>query len=177
MIEITDIPPHQVAETLAFILQARAELFPKLHDRPIPADLEDFPRHYTPAQGGRFLVARDGTRIVACIGYLPYDRRFPNHPYPGLRVVEIVRLFVLPAYRRTGLAARLYQALEAHASTDQVQMLYLHTHPFLPGAIAFWERQGFRITEVEDDPAWRTTHMQRDLATRAIGIQTTLQMQ
>jgi hypothetical protein len=39
-------------------------------------------------------------------------------------------------------------------------VLYLHTHPFLPGALGFWERQGFRIVDVESDPVWRTTHME-----------------
>lgn len=41
-----------------------------------------------------------------------------------------------------------------------IQCPYLHTHPFLPGAITFWERQGFVIVDLEADPLWRTTHMQ-----------------
>jgi len=44
-----------------------------------------------------------------------------------------------------------------------VAVVYLHTHPFLPGAIDFWGRQGFEIVDVEDDPAWCTTPMQRYL--------------
>ena len=39
-------------------------------------------------------------------------------------------------------------------------MLYQHTHPFLPGAIRFWEKQGFSLTDVETDPVWNTTHME-----------------
>ena len=41
--------------------------------------------------------------------------------------------------------------------------MYLHTHPFLPGAIDFWLRQGFEVVDVDADPVWRTTHMQRIL--------------
>ena len=97
---------------------------------------------------------------TATIGYLPYDGRFPQLDYRGRKVVEVVRLFVLPAHRRAGLAAQLYRALLALAQADGVQLVYLHTHPFLPGAIEFWQRQGFEIIEVDADPVWQTTHMQ-----------------
>jgi len=70
---------------------------------------------------------------------------------------------VLPAFRGFGLASRLYRALEAQARADEVQMMYLHTHPFLPGAIDFWRRQGFEVVDIESDPVWQTTHLQRQL--------------
>ena len=94
------------------------------------------------------------------IGYLPYDHRFSQLDYAGERVVEVVRLFVLPAYRRRGLAAALFGALRQQALQAGIGCLYLHTHPFLPGAITFWERQGFAVVDVEPDPVWQTTHMQ-----------------
>jgi len=54
--------------------------------------------------------------------------------------------------------------LRGAAEQAGVECLYLHTHPFLPGAIAFWERQGFVVIDVEQDPVWQTTHMQLTLA-------------
>lgn len=149
-----------IAATVAFVMASRALIFPMLADAPMPADLSDFAGRYLPPAGGRFLVARDAGRIVAAIGYLPYDHRFAQLDYRGRRVVEVVRLFVEPAYRRGGLARRLFEALKALAQTQGVEVLYLHTHPFLPGAIEFWQRQGFVIVDVEDEPVWRTTHMQ-----------------
>jgi len=74
-----------------------------------------------------------------------------------------VRLFVEPEYRRGGLGRRLYGALKDLAREEGVEVLYLHTHPFLPGAIEFWQRLGFVILDVEDDPVWQTTHMQRPI--------------
>ncbi|AZE68210.1 acetyltransferase [Pseudomonas synxantha] len=44
-----------------------------------------------------------------------------------------------------------------------MEVVYLHTHPFLPGAIDFWIRQGFEVVDVEADPVWQTTHMHRSL--------------
>ncbi|MDR9879263.1 GNAT family N-acetyltransferase [Pseudomonas allii] len=151
-----------IPEVLRFVLQARAELFPKLRATGMPTDLARFEAIYLHGDG-RFLIARDEGQIVAAIGYLPYDGRFPQLNYQGRKTVEVVRLFVAPGFRRFGLAGQLYRALEALAQADEVEVMYLHTHPFLPGAIEFWVRQGFEVVDVEADPAWRTTHMQRSL--------------
>ncbi|AZL76472.1 GNAT family N-acetyltransferase [Pseudomonas oryziphila] len=147
-------------EVVDFIDTARRGLFPMLADSPMPRDLACFEESYLEGEG-LFLVAHDQGRLVACIGYLPYDHRFDQLDYRARRTVEVVRLFVVPEYRRRGLARELFAALSAAAQRAGVEWLYLHTHPFLPGAIRFWEGQGFAIVDVEEDPVWRTTHMQR----------------
>ncbi len=159
---IRAVTTADIPEVLAFVLEARAELFPKLDATGMPADLAHFEAIYVRGDG-RFLVACDQGQIVAAIGYLPYDGRFPQLNYQGQKTVEVVRLFVLPAFRRLGLARALYLALEAQAKADRVAVMYLHTHPFLPGAIDFWLRQGFEVVDVDADPVWRTTHMQHTL--------------
>lgn len=159
---IRAVTTADIPEVLAFVLEARAELFPKLDATGMPADLAHFEAIYVQGDG-QFLVACDQGQIVAAIGYLPYDGRFPQLNYQGEKTVEVVRLFVLPAFRRLGLARALYLALEAQAKADRVAVMYLHTHPFLPGAIDFWLRQGFEVVDVDADPVWRTTHMQRTL--------------
>ncbi|WP_296253311.1 GNAT family N-acetyltransferase [Pseudomonas sp. UBA4194] len=159
---ITPVHPHDIPELLPFLLAARADMFPKLHNTPIPADLAAFEQVYLRGQG-RFLVAKAQGRIIGAIGYLPYDRRFPGLDYVDLQVVEVVRLFVLPEYRRGGIARGLYQALQDMAQAAGVQVVYLHTHPFLAGAVDFWHRQGFELIGVDPDPLWQTTHMQRRL--------------
>lgn len=159
---IQTVTVAEIPEVLAFVMAARAELFPKLSATGMPADLAQFEATYLQGDG-HFLVACDDDQIVAAIGYLPYDNRFSQLNYQGRKTVEVVRLFVRPAFRRFGLAGQLYRALEATARADGVDVVYLHTHPFLPGAIDFWGRQGFEIVDVEDDPVWRTTHMQRHL--------------
>ncbi|WP_405121407.1 GNAT family N-acetyltransferase [Pseudomonas petroselini] len=159
---IRPVAMGDVPEVLAFVQQARAEMFPKLRDAGMPDDLAYFASIYLQGEG-RFLIARNDGQIVAAIGYLPYDGRFPQLNYQGRKTVEVVRLFVAPAFRRFGLAGQLYRALEAMAKADRVEVMYLHTHPFLPGAIEFWVRQGFEVVDVEADPVWRTTHMHRAL--------------
>ncbi|NWE91705.1 GNAT family N-acetyltransferase [Pseudomonas reactans] len=144
---------------MAFTLQARAELFPKLSASGLPADLAHFESTYLQGDG-EFLIARHAGKIVAAIGYLPYDQRFPQLDFHAIKTVEVVRLFVLAAFRRGGLAGELYRALKALARQNGVDALYLHTHPFLPGAIDFWVRQGFSVIDIEADPIWQTTHME-----------------
>ncbi|MDR2318759.1 MAG: GNAT family N-acetyltransferase [Pseudomonas sp.] len=148
-----------IAEVVAFVESARRELFPMLAAAPLPHDLAHFAETYLDG-AGCFLEARDDGRLVAVIGYVPYDHRFAQLDYHAERVVEVVRLFVLPAYRRQGLAGALFSALREQAVQAGIDCLYLHTHPFLPGAIAFWERHGFAVVDVEQDPVWQTTHMQ-----------------
>ena len=91
-----------IAEVLAFVDSARRALFPMLANAPLPRDLAHFADTYLDG-AGCFLEAREGGRLVAVIGYLPYDHRFAQLDYRAERVVEVVRLFVLPAYRRHGL--------------------------------------------------------------------------
>lgn len=149
-------------EVVAFVEAARRDLFPMLAQAPLPADLEHFDDVYLQGPGA-FIEARVGACLVGVIGYLPYDNRFAQFDYGRQRVAEVVRLFVLPAYRRHGVAAALFHALKEQALARDIDRLYLHTHPFLPGAITFWERQGFDLLQVEDDPVWQTTHMDMSL--------------
>ena len=163
-VQITRATGEDGDEAIGFVMAARAEMFPMLDSRVLPADLQRFAQVYVQGQAGAFWLARCAGQIVAAVGYLPYDHRFAQFDYRGVHTVEIVRLFVAPAFRRSGLAARLCSELREHAISQGVEVLYLHTHPFLPGAIRFWEKQGFTVTAVEDDPLWQTTHMQCRLA-------------
>lgn len=159
-VEIVSVEAQQIPAVLDFVLRARVQIFPMLEGASLPADLAEFQQVYLEDGGGRFLIALRGEEIVAAIGYLPYDGRFPQLDYGHSKVVEIVRLFVIPEFRRSGLATTIYLALKDYARQQGVDLLYLHTHPFLPGAIGFWQRQGFRIVDVESDPVWQTTHME-----------------
>lgn len=148
-----------IDETVPFIDNARRSLFDKVADSPIPPDLAQFKDTYITGPG-HFLVAHDQSgALIAGIGYRTFDHRFPHLDYRDLQTVEVVRLFVSPEYRRHGLAGKLFTALREQAAKDGVECMYLHTHRFLPGAITFWERQGFRVVDIEDDPVWQTVHM------------------
>lgn len=160
--------PDEIPGIVDFIMAARADMFsmldPSLHLQKAQRELANFQQSYLEHPDGAFFIARVDGRLVATIGYVAYDRRFPQLDFGYERVVEVLRMYVHPDWRRIGLASKLFAALEQRARQAGIQQMYLHTHPFLPGSIKFWERQGFSVDHIEDDPVWRTTHMSRVLA-------------
>ncbi|KTS76245.1 acetyltransferase [Pseudomonas oryzihabitans] len=146
----------------AFLLASARGLFAgRLDPSRVPTDLTGFADHYGVGRG-YLLIARDAAGDpVGSIAYRPYDRRFAQLAYPGERVMEVVRLFVAPHCRRQGLARRLFHELLVQAEREAVQRLYLHTHPFLPGAETFWTAHGFQVVERETTLPWQTIHLDR----------------
>lgn len=58
---------------------------------------------------------------------------------------EIKRMFVLPAHRRSGVAAAVLHALEQHAVQQGCHTAVLETGKDMPGAIAFYQAQGYQL--------------------------------
>jgi putative acetyltransferase len=75
----------------------------------------------------------DGPRAVACAAL----RLHPD------RTAELKRVFVLPEYRRKGLARRLVAALENKASAHGCTKLLLETNPAFEDAKELYLRIGF----------------------------------
>ncbi|UZP38944.1 hypothetical protein NXS19_006760 [Fusarium pseudograminearum] len=157
--------PDEIPELVGSITKARAEMFPFLDqassDRMAQKEHDNFRKNHLDHPLGTFLTARSEGRLVATIGYVPYDGRFPFLNLEPDNVVEVVRLYVNPEWRRAGIASKLFARLVDTALYAGVKQLYLHTHPFLPNAIGFWEQNGFSIMSVDEDPVWQTTHMSR----------------
>ncbi|KAL3301239.1 putative GNAT family acetyltransferase [Colletotrichum asianum] len=166
-ITIQSAKSEDIPAIVEFIKQARSVMFPWIdaesQNQHAQRELENFSNTYLDNPNGAFLTAYGNGQIIAAIGYAPYDDRFPELGLGREGVVEFVRLYVNPAWRRAGLASKLCAALKQRARDAGMKKLYLHTHPFLEGAIGFWERQGFSILQVDDDPVWQTTHMSKAL--------------
>ena len=71
--------------------------------------------------------------------------------------VEMSRCYVHEAYRRCGIGVRLFELATAFAKEKGYEMLYLHTHYFLPGSFLFWSAMGFTIT-LDEGGIWQTVH-------------------
>ncbi|KGE12302.1 GNAT family N-acetyltransferase [Sphingobacterium deserti] len=157
-IEIVDL--SQQEEVINYVIRARKELFPELDSHLFPVDLFAFRATYIDDEQGAFLVARDASRtIVAAIGMLRYDGRFPFLKFKQDAAVEIVRLYVDKNYRRKGLAYKMFQSLNEIATDKGVETLYLHTHPFLSGALEFWKKCGFEVLTIKKHGSYETIHM------------------
>ena len=149
----------------ASALSAWKSLFGAKASKPHP-DHSTFKSTYS-HPNGRLLVASTPTKEIAgIIAYRKYDGRFkqPELAFDATaKVVEVVRLFVEPELRGQGIATSLIKALVERAREDEVDVMYLHTHPFLPGAQYLWEKEGWQVVVREEEEPWFTIHMRRDL--------------
>lgn len=149
----------------ASALGAWKSLFGAKSSRPHPDHVEFKSTYSYP--NGRILIASTPTiKIAGMIAYRKYDGRFK---YPELafdkeaNVVEVARLFVQPELRGRGIATSLIRALVERAKEDGVETMYLHTHPFLPGAQYLWQKESWRVVVKEEEEPWFSIHMRRDL--------------
>ncbi|KAK2034721.1 acetyltransferase [Colletotrichum zoysiae] len=164
---IQPVTINDITDIAELTKKARVEMFPHMDQewrtQRAKHDLETFQQTFVDHPQGAYLVARSGGKLVATVGYQEYDHRHQL----GLEtegIVEVVRLYVDPDWRRGGLASKMVATLVETAEEAGIRQLYLHTHPFLPGAIQFWTRQGFTLLRVDaDDKVWQTTHMGRTL--------------
>lgn len=160
-ISVQKVPVQRIPETIDYVMKCRRKLFPMLdHDR-LPPDLKYFKEVYLDHPLGAFFIAvvPNGS-IIGTIGMKAYDRRFVNLALAHEKVSEVVKLYVDADYRCMGVGSRLFDKLKESASTEGIGSLYLHTHPFLAGAKAFWEKQGFAVLREDKNSPFQTIHME-----------------
>jgi GNAT superfamily N-acetyltransferase len=100
-----------------------------LGDQP---DLADVPAHYGRGRGG-FWVARDADGILGTIGLLDAGE-------PALRKMFVQRELRGSEHR---IAARLLEALLAHANERAIRSIWLGTRPEMRAAHRFYQKHGF----------------------------------
>lgn len=124
---------NDVAEVRALFEEYAASVGVSLCFQGFDRELAELPGRYAPPTGG-LLVAREGTRTAGCIALRKIDEG----------IAEMKRLFVRPAYQRTGLGRRLVEALIAEARALGYVSIKLDTLPSMAAAIALYESLGFR---------------------------------
>lgn len=165
---IASVTPEQHDDVLSFIAAARKQMFSQLSHTLTPDNTS-----LLSTPGSSFFSAQSSTgQIIGVIGFIPYDFRFPQFSfqdrYRSSSTVEVVRLFVLPEYRSRGVAGALWEALDGDARRRGVEVMYLHTHPWLEGAEGLWERRGFGVV-VREEGEWGTIHMERRVGEGEVG--------
>lgn len=162
-INILPVDLRDQEEVIAYVLKTREHLFPMLNHNIIPRDLQEFSSTYVDTTLGAFLQARtEQGELVGTIGMMKYDHRFPYFSFTGSKIVEVARLYVEPIYRKSGLGTALVQELKKIAKQQGIELLYLHTHPFLEGAYEFWLKQGFDLVLSCEESGFETLHMTLD---------------
>jgi GNAT superfamily N-acetyltransferase len=85
------------------------------------------------------IVARGGGATTYA-GHLLFDSRHPK--------AHILQMFVMPSFRRSGLAARLLGSLKTQLTEHDYISVYARVAEDLIDANAFWQSQGFYVQRI-----------------------------
>jgi GNAT superfamily N-acetyltransferase len=116
-------------------------------------ELANLPGPYAPPLG-RLLLAVESGEAAGCIALKQLE--------PG--ICELKRLYVRPAFRRTGLGRRLVQQIIEEARSIGYSTMRLDSLDRLEPAIRLYESLGFvRCTSYYDTPLVHTVFMELEL--------------
>lgn len=119
---------HVQARPDCFIHRDKEQVYPKdayIHNLSYPGGLE--------------LGAFDGETLVGIVRATLWEESMMRK---DLKTVCLDNIYILPAYRRRGIAAKLFAAVEAWAREQGAVRLELHTWDFNRGAIAMYRAMG-----------------------------------
>lgn len=128
-------------------------------------DLLNFEEVYIKTYGNAFLAAFDeNDKVVGSLAVRRYDGRVQvlEGFYDLIATAELAKCFVDKRYRRTGIGSLLLEDAEQFCKRSGYKLIYLHTHMYLPGALEFWQSQGFKVSLDEGGPR-QTVHMEKIL--------------
>ncbi|HLM95842.1 MAG TPA: GNAT family N-acetyltransferase [Acidimicrobiales bacterium] len=89
-----------------------------------------------------FWIARDDARPVGMVNLLVIER-MPRPGLPSGGWGYLGNLFVLPAYRRSGVGTLLVEAVLSHATARDLERVIVHPND---ASLPFWNRSPFSET-------------------------------
>ena len=119
---------HVQARPDCFVHRERDKIYPKdafIHNLAYP--------------GGMEVGAFEGDRLIGFISATLWEG---SNMRKDLKTVCLDNIYVLPAYRRRRIAAKLFAEVESWAKKQGAIRLELHTWDFNKGAIAMYEAMG-----------------------------------
>lgn len=147
----------------AFLVKQLAEFFGQKRSAPLGKDVWALEESYIwPKRNQLFGAFSPDGEVVGTLGVIPYNGRFAELAgrYQEEKTAEIGRCYIDATLRRQGVGGRLFQEAISFCKEQDYEMMYLHTHYFLPGGFSFWKKVGFKST-VEIGGTLEMVHMER----------------
>ncbi len=162
-IMIRKINNNDIASVQKFLLGQLEDLFSHDGQSAITDDVWGLAKLYIEPDRNQMWAAfsPEGT-VIGTIAICEYNDRITilKGRYPRKTTAEIGRCYIEKTLRRQGIGSRLLEEVKAFAYEKEYEIIYLHTHRFLPGGFHFWEKQGFRII-VEEKGDAQIVHMEK----------------
>ena len=119
---------HVQARPDCFVHREKDKIYPKdafVHNLAYPGSVD--------------LGAFEGEQLMGIVSATLWEE---SNMRKDLKTVCLDNIYVLPTYRRRGIAAKLFAAVESWAKEQGAIRLELHTWDFNKGAIAMYEAMG-----------------------------------
>ena len=119
---------HVQARPDCFVHREKEKIYPKdafVHNLAYPGSLD--------------LGAFEGDRLIGFVSATLWEE---SNMRKDLKTVCLDNIYILPTYRRRGIAAKLFAEVESWAKEQGAIRLALHTWDFNRGAIAMYKAMG-----------------------------------
>lgn len=160
---VRSLNKQDVKAAQQFLLHNLKELYNIDGDYPNSRDIWQMEEVYLKSPDHTIIGAFDFKGdLVGTIAVRPYDDRMAEVKgrYAQKKTAEMVRCYIDKSLRRKGIGTLLVREIFKACAAFKYEMIYLHTHKFLPGGFNFWQKQGFTIT-VDTNDKDETVHMEK----------------
>ncbi|MCL6559090.1 MAG: GNAT family N-acetyltransferase [Firmicutes bacterium] len=164
-VSVREITKDEIGAAFQFIRDNYRKLYksdfnPRMHYKIL--SIEEY--YLKPVDCALLAAFNTDGEIIGVITVEPYDDRIPvlRSIYDPGRTAELSRCYVDKRCRRAGIGSMLFEEAQLFCLMNGYQVLYLHTHQFLPGALEFWQSRGF-VVRIEAGDEHGTLHMDKSL--------------
>ncbi|MBR0472512.1 MAG: GNAT family N-acetyltransferase [Methanosphaera sp.] len=114
-------------------------------------DVMNIEQYYLTPERSNFYIAvdKDKGKLVGTSAIRGYDKDYhiKNKNYTIDKTASIYRMFVDEKYRRCKIASNLLYSIETFCREKKYSEIYLHTQKHSCGALPFWLKNNYIITE------------------------------
>jgi GNAT superfamily N-acetyltransferase len=164
-IVIRKIDNNDIASVQNFLLGQLQDLFSQDGQSAITDDVWGLAKLYIePARNQMWAVFTPDGIVIGTIAICEYNDRIAvlKGRFAAGKTAEIGRCYIDKTLRRQGIGSKLLKIAEEFCREQAYNMIYLHTHHFLPGGFHFWQSQGFTIT-LDEGGSYELVHMEKQV--------------
>lgn len=134
-------------------------------------DVMNLEQYYINPERSNFFIAVDKEKgkLVGTSAIRGYDKDYhiKNKQYNIKKTASIYRMFVDKNYRRCKIASNLLSKIEHFCQEKKYSEIYLHTQRYSCGALPFWLKNNYKITEDLHNERG-TIHMEKIITSAAL---------